>query len=200
MVLLFSSPAMPSVQHYCLLFYLYRDIRVLHSRGLIDHIRILPFQMHFSSFLGSGGCFGIIMPPVPSWRCLAQKLLFRCSILQDTASRASPVWQSLCMPIDAELQSQLCLVHPTDFPLCESYSSHWPPVGAGHSVADLPTDVTWHPVLLWCPCSLWLSFSIYVIYSPVWGLTSCASPEMSTTGSCSLWPSRQDRSRDNSFH
>lgn len=153
MVSLLSSPAMPSIQHYCLLFYLYRDIRVLHSRGLIDHIRILLFQMHFSSFLGSGGYFGIIISQVPSWRCLAQKMLFKCSILQDTAIRASPAWQSLQIHIDAELQSHLWLVPPTDFHLCESYSSHWSQVGAGHSVAHwcelaLCAPVLFTPVLL----------------------------------------------------
>lgn len=149
MVLLLSSPAMPSIQHYCLLFYLYRDIRALHSRGLIDHIRILLFQMHFSSFLGSGGYFGMM---VPSWRCLAQKVLFRCSILQDTANRASLAWQSLWIHIDAELQSQLWLVHPTDFHLSERYSNHWSQLAAGHSVAH------------WCN----LAFCAPVLFTPLW--------------------------------
>lgn len=198
MVSLLSSPAMPSIQHYCLLFYLYRDIRVLHSRGLIDHIRILLFQMHFSSFLGSGGYFGIIISQVPSWRCLAQKMLFKCSILQDTAIRASPAWQSLQIYIDAELQSHLWLVPPTDFHLCERYSSHWSQVGAGHSVAHWCELALCAPVLFTLYfCFLWVSFSMHVIHSSLWGLTSCAYPEVSTTGSCSLWPSRQDSSKDN---
>lgn len=203
MVSLLSSPAMPSILLYCLLFYLYRDIRVLHSRGLIDHIRILPFQMHFISFLGSGGYFGILTSQVPSWRCLAQKMLLRCSILQNTASKAPPAWQSLRIHIDAELQSQLWLVHPTDFHSCERCSNHWPQVGAGHP--DMPTDTTWHSVLLYCFTPLCVPslsgslFPFYVIYSSVWGLTSCAYPEISTTGSCSLWPSRQDNAKTISF-
>lgn len=163
MVSLLSSPAMPSILLYCLLFYLYRDIRVLHSRRLIDHIRILPFQMHFISFLESGGYFGILTSQVPPWRCLAQKMLLRCSILQNTASRAPPAWQSLQIHIDAELQSRLWLVHPTDFHSCEKYSSHWPQAGAGHPVADMPTDTTWHSVLLYCSllCASLLSLDLF---------------------------------------
>lgn len=137
--------------------------------------------MHFSSFLGSGGCFGMIMSQVPSWKCLAQKMLFRCSIQQDTASRTSLAWQSLWIHISAELQSQLWLVHPTDFHLCERYSNHWPQVGAGHSVADMPTDVTWHSVLLYCSLlcvsllSLGLFFHLCHIFISVGSHIMCLS-------------------------
>ena len=151
MVSLLSSPDMPTIQHYYLSFYLYTDIRVWGSRGLIDHIRILLFQLHFSSTLGFGRCLGIIMSQVPSRRCLAEMMLFRCSILQDTASRASRAWRSLWIHIDAELQSQLWFGHPTDSHPCESYSDDWPQVGAGHSEAEIPTDPIFVAPVLFTP-------------------------------------------------
>lgn len=141
MVSLLSSPAMPTIQHYYLLFYLYKDVRVWGSRGLTNHIRILPFQLCFSSLLGFGGCLVIIMSQVPSQRSLAEMMVFKHSTLQDTTSRASRVWRSLWIHIDAELQPQLWLGHPAGSHSCESYSDNWPKLGAGRSEAEIHADL-----------------------------------------------------------
>lgn len=192
-----SSPAMPAIQHCYLLFYLYTDIRVWGSRGLIDHIRILPFQSHFSSFLGSGGCLGTIMFQVSlgawqKWRCsdaasygtqqaehLGPDIPFEYpEMLSSLLSCGLSIQQT---PIPVKAIQMIGLKWEQDI---LKPRSHWP---------DIHGSCIVHSLL--CPRALWVSFSIYIMDLSVQGRSLCAYPEISTMGSCSLWPSRQDSSK-----
>lgn len=209
MVRLLSSPAMQTIQHYNLLFYWYTDIRVWGKRASIDHIRILPFQLYSSSLLGFGGRLE------QNWGANNVSGSFMEALGRNDADQQQhPARQSKQSPLDLVLpmSTRRCWAPPhgglgglsirqtsTLWQLFRWLASsgsrtlgrwrpHWP---------DTDGSFVVHSPL--CPSSLWVSF-IYSMDSSLPGLSLCACTEISTTGSCSQWPSRQDSGKNKKFY
>jgi len=119
------SPALLTIKHY----YPYVSGTKITGfeirRGPIAHIRILPFQLHFSSLLGFGGCLkknvGVLMLPVFPLKCLAVMLLFSCR----AGLAESPAPGALRAHTGAELHLTVVVLlwASNRFPTCASHSA-----------------------------------------------------------------------------